>query len=96
MHLNGLQVALHSREFALQRHHSSQIVAEALSGFNHFGFFFHPCLDLVALQVVVLDVQSRFQALFFFPCQLLKLFPSAHHTKSEKQGFVYQDNKCNE
>lgn len=57
-YLDGLQVPFHSGEFALQRHHSSQIVAKALSGFNHFRLFFHPGLDLVTLQVVVLDVKS--------------------------------------
>lgn len=58
-YLNGLQVPLHASEFALQCHHSSQVIAQALGGFNHFGLFLHPSLDLITLQMVVLDVKGR-------------------------------------
>lgn len=80
-YLNGLQVPLHPGEFALQRHHSSQVIAQALSGFNHFGLFLHPSLDLITLQVVVLDIKGRFQVLFLLTSQLLKLFPSGESRK---------------
>ncbi|KAF3840844.1 hypothetical protein F7725_006706 [Dissostichus mawsoni] len=80
-YLNGLQVPLHAGEFALQCHHSSQVVAQALGGFNHFGLFLHPCLDLVTLQVVVLDVQSRLQGNFLLASQFFKLVPSTDDTR---------------
>lgn len=58
LYLNGLQVALHACELALKGHDPGQVVAQALGGLDHLGLLLHPRLDLVALQVVVLDVQG--------------------------------------
>lgn len=83
-YLNSLQVPFHASKLALKRHHSSQVIAQALRGFNHFGLLFHPRLTLITLEVVVLDVKGRFQVLFLLSSQLHELFPP--RVKIETQG----------
>jgi len=84
-YLYSLQISLHTSELALQGHDPSQVVSKALCGLNDFGLLLHPALDLITLEMIVLDIQSRFQSLFALVGQTLEIRPPS---EEDEEGEV--------